>query len=781
MNYREEMSDLQNVLFKLTMQKKWGEVVEKYEDCSAHKIKLTKSEDTAFHIAISSYNSKSPSSSHEKSTLKMISLMKECSSCSTVLSMQNEKGDTPLHVAAAVGWKVICSRIVEEDWELIKIRNKKGETPLFIAAHHGNLEAFHSLLGTEKDKKPDESLCRRKDGNTVLHIAISGEFFRLAYLIIDYYENLINSVNVDGETPLHVLARKPNVFKSSAQLGFYESIIYQCVFVDDLKQPKHNPRDVKNDSTEERFPENYRTCMDIFFLLWDPIYKSYQAGSRFKSQNCAASTDVENQPYVESSIPKSESFVAGCSRSKKQNDSPTDENVGNQTKGAKEKSKDNGSIPPNYTTCISIFKFISKVILTVLGIGFLKIRKIKEKKVMHSYAMVILNEMIKSEPIYKYDSNGQRPDPELKPHRPEGVSIPDSPPDEEHETQHSPEANNGTSSSTKDQHKDDTNGKKDQNQSGEKTSNGVVKDTPLLVAAKMGIPEMVKKIICAVPVAIQDRDLEGKNVVMVAAENRQTSVFEYLIQTDLPDYLFHHVDNDGNSILHLAAKLGEKQPWRIPGAALQMQWEIKWYKHVKSSVPPLCFSHHNAKGETPRKIFTQTHEHLVTSGNEWLIKTSESCSLVAALIATVAFATSATVPGGLNQENGYPMLMDHEAFDIFSIASLVALCLSVTALVFFLAIITSRFEERDFKRDLPRKLLIGLTCLFSSIAAMLLSFCAGHTFILREKLRIAVVPIYAATTIPVTFFAVAQLPLYFDLLWAACRKVPLRSYKLFHQ
>lgn len=177
LNYREEMSDLQDDLFKLTMQKKWGKVVEKYEDSSAHKIKLTKSEDTAFHIAISSYNSKSPSSSHEQSIEDMISWMKKCSSLSNVLSMQNEKGDTPLHLAAAVGWKVICSRIVEEDWELIKIRNKKGETPLFIAAHHGNLEAFHSLLGTEKDKKPDESLCRRKDGNTVLHMAISGEFF----------------------------------------------------------------------------------------------------------------------------------------------------------------------------------------------------------------------------------------------------------------------------------------------------------------------------------------------------------------------------------------------------------------------------------------------------------------------------------------------------------------------------------------------------------------------------------------------------------------------------
>lgn len=180
-------------------------------------------------------------------------------------------------------------------------------------------------------------------------------------------------------------------------------------------------------------------------------------------------------------------------------------------------------------------------------------------------------------------------------------------------------------------------------------------------------------------------------------------------------------------------------------------------------------------------ILTKTHKKLKKAGNEWLIKTSESCSVVAALIAAVAFATSSTVPGGLDQNTGRPILREYEAFDIFSISSLVALCLSVTALVFFLGIITSRCEERDFRTNLPRKLLVGLTCLFSSIAAMLLSFCAGHTFILREKLRIAAVPIYAFATIPVGFFAVAQLPLYFDLLWAACRKVPLRSYKVFYQ
>ncbi|KAK3001617.1 hypothetical protein RJ639_020656 [Escallonia herrerae] len=43
--------------------------------------------------------------------------------------------------------------------------------------------------------------------------------------------------------------------------------------------------------------------------------------------------------------------------------------------------------------------------------------------------------------------------------------------------------------------------------------------------------------------------------------------------------VFRKVDKDGKYVLHLAAKLGSYRPWLFfPGAALQMQWEIKWYE-----------------------------------------------------------------------------------------------------------------------------------------------------------------------------------------------------------
>ncbi|KAH7510487.1 hypothetical protein FEM48_ZijujUnG0123000 [Ziziphus jujuba var. spinosa] len=151
-------------------------------------------------------------------------------------------------------------------------------------------------------------------------------------------------------------------------------------------------------------------------------------------------------------------------------------------------------------------------------------------------------------------------------------------------------------------------------------------------------------------------------------------------------------------------------------------------------------------------------------GRDWLIKTSESCSVVAALIAGGAFATSAAIPGGTLDTSGKPIFETQPAFQVFSISSLLALCFSVTALVMFLAIITSRFQEKDFDTNLPVKLLLGLSSLFVSIAAMLVCFCTGHFFMIGDKLKYAAYPVYALTCFPVSIFAAAQFPLYIDLL-----------------
>lgn len=112
------------------------------------------------------------------------------------------------------------------------------------------------------------------------------------------------------------------------------------------------------------------------------------------------------------------------------------------------------------------------------------------------------------------------------------------------------------------------------------------KETPVLLAAKNGVVEMVEKILHLFPVAIHDLNADQKNIVLLAVENRHPHIYELLLRRNiLKESAFRMVDSQGNSALHLAAKLGDHKPWLIPGAALQMQWELKWYQVIH----PFCF------------------------------------------------------------------------------------------------------------------------------------------------------------------------------------------------
>lgn len=107
--------------------------------------------------------------------------------------------------------------------------------------------------------------------------------------------------------------------------------------------------------------------------------------------------------------------------------------------------------------------------------------------------------------------------------------------------------------------------------------------SPILVAAKMGVTEMVEEILKKFPIAIEDMNQDKKNVVLLAVENRQPRVYTFLQKKYATnENIFQKLDNEGNSALHLAATLGNYQPWMIPGAALQMQWELKWFEVITS-------------------------------------------------------------------------------------------------------------------------------------------------------------------------------------------------------
>ncbi|MED6183875.1 hypothetical protein PIB30_041881 [Stylosanthes scabra] len=321
----------------------------------------------------------------------------------------------------------------------------------------------------------------------------------------------------------------------------------------------------------------------------------------------------------------------------------------------------------------------------------------------------------------------------------------------------------------------------DHNTEDDASDDNSLKETPYLLAAKHGIIEMVLKIQQDMPSVIHSTNSKNQNVLLVAVKNRQPKVVLALLkkfiisEKEVWDNLVIGVDDDENTLLHLAAEgLKGDKSWQIAGSALQMMWDIKWYQYMKKIVPRHSHFRSNKDSKTAGQIFNTSHQGLMEEASQWMKETSESCSVVAALVAGVSFATASNVPGGY--DNGEPPLEGQTAFDVFALSSLIGLCFSVTGLIMFLSILTSRKVANDFRRSLPQKLLAGLSSLFVSIVTLFVSFCSGHFFLVNHTYRRFLFPLYAATSIPVAFYAMAQLPLYIDLLRAILTSVPSTSH-----
>ena len=110
---------------------------------------------------------------------------------------------------------------------------------------------------------------------------------------------------------------------------------------------------------------------------------------------------------------------------------------------------------------------------------------------------------------------------------------------------------------------------------------------------------------------------------------------------------------------------------------------IQW---VQKLVPPYLIKNRNKKGQTAEELFTIQHKQLVADGQEWLVRTAKACTIVAVLIATIAFSCAYTIPGGSNSKTGLPLLNTEIPFHVFTISDAVSLCFSLTSVVVFLSI-----------------------------------------------------------------------------------------------
>ncbi|XP_071921429.1 uncharacterized protein [Coffea arabica] len=288
---------------------------------------------------------------------------------------------------------------------------------------------------------------------------------------------------------------------------------------------------------------------------------------------------------------------------------------------------------------------------------------------------------------------------------------------------------------------------------------------PLFVAAECGNFEFIVELLRSYPDLIWKVDEQSQSFFHIAVIHRQERIFKLIYQIGaLKDLITSYKSTNNSNILHLAAKLAAPNRLNIvSGAALQMQRELLWFKEVEKNVQPLYKEMRDSEGRMPHMLFTQEHKALLKSGERWMKDTASSCMLVATLITTVMFAAIFTVPGGNNNDTGTPIFLKDKAFIIFSISDALALFSSVTSILMFLSILTSRYAEVDFMETLPKRLIIGLMTLFFSIASMLIAFSASFSIVHGHKIAWIIIPVALAACIPVLLFAFSQFPLVADM------------------
>ncbi|XP_027341138.1 uncharacterized protein LOC113854380 [Abrus precatorius] len=284
-------------------------------------------------------------------------------------------------------------------------------------------------------------------------------------------------------------------------------------------------------------------------------------------------------------------------------------------------------------------------------------------------------------------------------------------------------------------------------------------------ATSSGIVEMLRICFQFFPDLVWTRLPNEGFVAQIAIHNRQEKVFSLLCKMPIIcKFLMLALDESQNTTSHIAARFSSSQLASISGAAFQMQKELQWFKEVEKWDHPLHKELKNQDGQTPWQLFREEHKALLEEAKNWMKDTSNSCMLVATLIATVVFAACITVPGGNNQEKGFPIYLSDRTFRVFVVSDALALFSSMASLLMFLSILTAHYGEEDFLRRLPERIILGLASLFFSIVTTMIAFGAALDLLVRDKLKWASIPIALLACIPVALFIRLQLPLFIQMI-----------------
>ncbi|XP_027178329.1 uncharacterized protein LOC113777446 isoform X2 [Coffea eugenioides] len=231
---------------------------------------------------------------------------------------------------------------------------------------------------------------------------------------------------------------------------------------------------------------------------------------------------------------------------------------------------------------------------------------------------------------------------------------------------------------------------------------------PLIQATRLGIIEVVQEILSVYPEAAYTFDGKGRNILQIAVEEKKWFLYDYLMTSGTHmDRMLSAIDYEGNSIIHLAARLeSPPSPSTPPAVVPQMMWEV------------LCF-------KTAKQVFETDHASLRENAERTVRELANTVLIVSVLIGTINFAAIFTVPGGFDQTTGEPIFLRNRRWEFGLLMFYLAggLFSSLFTMGTLLVIIFLRFETEDFYVSLPCYYVTDMIAIFYSAVFTIVACC----------------------------------------------------------
>ncbi|KAF7848444.1 hypothetical protein BT93_L1941 [Corymbia citriodora subsp. variegata] len=135
------------------------------------------------------------------------------------LALQTDKnGSYPIHIASERSWSGVIDPLLKDTWpDLAEIKNNKGQNILHVAVKAGNHSGVKSILKECGETNTEKMVNSRDvDGNTPLHLASIHNHCYVMYffkpLLKDTWSDLAEIKNNKGQNILHVAAKARNDF-----------------------------------------------------------------------------------------------------------------------------------------------------------------------------------------------------------------------------------------------------------------------------------------------------------------------------------------------------------------------------------------------------------------------------------------------------------------------------------------------------------------------------------------------------------------------------------------